>query len=428
MRVLFFFIVIFIAIAGCADLQTSPDRPYKAQVLHFEPQSTGNSSGWSVQERTLSTLEDLNSLKGRYFQILPGGTLQITSTVGSLITGTGSASSSSDALRYNIKNGVIVPRDTTTLLALSSFHAFEQTFSSLKETTGLEPEAFSEQVGGRYRIFFEPVISLSDSGETAQISLKLNAAFNPESDNFFLFKRSEIEQIPLAANFKVIAHEFGHAIFKRAFFKQKNEVCLNTNDETKISRQTDKFFPGRFAVEYAISGLNEGFADFMSAMMTGEADVLTGSFPGDGPTSRSLTSTRFTFADLSRDSLCSGKFYCIGTLFARALYKTAQLYGDDKSSLYAFSRRVYRAIDQTSENLAQSSARDILPIPSTEAIFCKRSESVRLAYDGLLTSAFLAAFLQGFSAGNEKSQLCAQLVSAFGSFGFTLEARGGCQF
>ncbi len=103
---------------------------------------------------------------------------------------------------------------------------------------------FSSFAAGRITAFFEPQITQEKGASSVAASMKLNAAYVPGQHQFLLFQRSGIENVPLAANEVVLAHEFGHAVFDYSFYRNDGEQ------------------KSRFASEYAMRGLNEGFADF----------------------------------------------------------------------------------------------------------------------------------------------------------------------
>jgi hypothetical protein len=418
-----------ILLSGCSNSSPRAGAPYRAEILYFSP-STGTADGqWTVGERELKTLDNPEKLEGKNFEILSGRALTIDSTIGSLITGRVSGSERKNPIRYDVRDGVIIPRDNTTLLMFSGFYAFEQVFEQVEAATGEKLSDLTDTVGGRYQVLFEPTIEVKDSGVEARVSLKLNAAFNPQSDNFILFRRSALEQIPLAANLKVISHEFGHALFKRSFFNQKLDSCSGIDDAAIEQRRKEKLFDGRLSVEYAISGFNEGYSDFVSYVMTGETNALVGSFGNTEDRivkSRSLTGEKFTFAQLDGSQICPAGFYCIGTLFARGLYKASQIHAKQSDGLRTFSRQVYAALKSAQNFLRQGPSLDVLPFPSKDAAACKVRRDISLSYDGAVSSAFLSAFLRGLPSGEEKTLLCIELSELFGTTGFAEEVRGVC--
>ncbi|MEY4066080.1 MAG: hypothetical protein RIR26_2288 [Pseudomonadota bacterium] len=415
-----------LAMAGCGHKNPSFNKPYRAEVLTLNSVDALGNENWSVEEKELATLEKPDSLEGAHFKVILGGTIEINSNVGSLVEGKSRSENSSGFFRFSSRNGVMVGRDTTSLLALSTFYAFEQVVMKVKETTGFEPTDLIGNSKESYKIFLEPALVDAHSDKKAVLIPKLNAAFNPFSDEFYFFRRSELEVHPFSANIKVIAHEFGHALFKKAFFKGKNDFCVSATQQEIAQRLSDKFFAGRFTNEFAISGLNEGYADFNSYVMTSSPRVLSGAVAGTNDASRALNGPDFTFNQLPSEAVCSGAFYCIGTLFARSLYSAAQTYAAGSKELMAFSRRINEAITATPDILNLPPARDILPSPSASSAQCKRSQKISLSYDGAMTSAFLHAFLKSFPEGEEKSKLCTSFAKFFGDSGFNKEARSVC--
>ncbi|MBM3383168.1 MAG: hypothetical protein FJY29_12125 [Betaproteobacteria bacterium] len=412
---------------GCAMDSSSAPKPYKAEVIDHLPPTTERGEQWLVAPRNLSLLEDIDTLQSNFFSVNLGGVIKISSNFGSLVSAELDSTSNRGRLRYTVKNGVIIPRDTSSLLALSSFYAFERTINALKASTGLEPQSLKEKINGPFNLYFEPTILEKDGAHKSFYTIKFNAAFNSENNQFYLFRRSEIESIPFSANIKVISHEFGHALFKTSFNQNTVENCTLPNEAELQTRREDKFFRGRWSLEYAISGLNEGFADFHSYVVTSSADIFAELNPAIANNSRALNGIKFNFSQLGNDSACAGRFYCIGTLFARSLYNVAKRYSNNRAELMGFSRRVYAALEKTAENMRKSPAVDIIPFANQEALMCKRRDRPVLTYDGALTSSFLAAFLQSFTAGEEKKLLCENFTELFGTTGFAQKVRVVCE-
>lgn len=419
-------ISLIFALCGCSATEQKPSFPFRAQVMYFSPTNESSTVDWAIGEQPLPTLEDPTTLIGSNFEIITGTKLTIDYSVGSLLSGKISNSMVNNPIRYTVKNGVIVPNDTTTLLLFSAFRTMEMVLDKLEPATDLKIETLKTLIGGRYKMYFEPTLDIQDGQNIATVSYKMNAAFNSEQNNFILFRRSNSEKIPISANIKVLSHEFGHALFKNSFFEQKEEKCEGT-DEIKIKdRLADKFFPGRFAVEYGISGLNEGYADFNSFVMTGETNPLEGTFTDINIENRSLIGSKFIYSNLGGDVICNGRFYCIGTLFARALYKASSGYQKNSAELMDFSRRVFAALRTTASFMKQEPSLSLLPFPGKDQARCERKTKIDLTYDGSVTSAFLAAFLKGFPSGKERENLCEAFNELFGTTGFSKEASIVC--
>lgn len=414
---------------SCSSSQPQFEKPYKANVITFSPRSSTSEETWKIDTQELTTLEQPTKVQGKYFEVITGASIKIDSSTGSLIVATSTGQDRSD-LRLENKDGVMVPRDSLSLYALSAFYSFEQLLKQTEQVIPINGDKFFEENGERLKIFLQPSLVERTNRISTVVTPKMNAAFNPENNDFYLLKSSTLEKIPLAANFKVIAHEFGHLIFKKSFDAGRFENCQDSNEELIEKRKLDKNFSGRWSVEYAISGFNEGFADFISYMFTRTknplSDAFVDSLPNAQDDSRSLVGNPFTFDQLSDNSICSGRFYCIGTLFARALYSIAKDYEDQPELITQFSHRVYSALTQVRELLKQPPFVDILPNPSDSIVQCVRRQEIALTYDGAVNSAFLSAFLSVFPNATEKASLCESFEQLFGDRGFNQEARSVC--
>ncbi|MEY2987253.1 MAG: hypothetical protein RJB13_774 [Pseudomonadota bacterium] len=414
---------------SCSSSQPNFEAPYKANVISFTPRTSASDEAWTIDTKELTTLEQPSKVQGKYFEIVTGASIKIDSSTGSLTVATSTNHDRSD-LRLENKNGVIIARDTLSLYALSAFHSFEQLFKQLIQVIPVSGEKLFDENGERLKVFLEPSLVERIELVSTVLTPKTNAAFNPERNDFYLFKSSNVEKIPLAANYKVIAHEFGHLIFKKSFDAGRMEKCQGEGEQEFSERKSDKNFAGRWGLEYSISGINEGFADFISYMFTRSTDPLKdafiASYQGAQDDSRSLEGTAFTFNDLISDEVCSGRFYCIGTLFARALYQIAKNYESQPELITQFSYRVYATMTQVRELFKQSPFLDFLPTPSDTIAKCVRSPQITLPYDGSVLSAFLAAFISAYPDEKEKNALCASFEQLFGELGFKKETRRVC--
>jgi hypothetical protein len=400
---------------------------YRAQVMVFEPTSTRadeKSTAYQVKEVAFDYLEDFERLSSKYYEIIEGGEFTIKDIAGSQVVSDEFSGGGKPRLRYVIENGVVVPRDYNTLLLLSAYYQFERVTASLGATTGISPDAYLKSMG-KFRVMFEPKIRIETDSSTLNATIKLNAAFVPGKAQFILFQRSNLEKVPLAANLQVIAHEFGHSLFERTFFENKFDRCEG-DEETISSRTAAK----RFAQEYAITGLNEGFADVVSWGVTGSTDILRGSIDlGDKADERDFSLEKFTFDSLAADNdeACSGRFYCVGTLFARSVRAAARdrkVETRDPVARQRVTTEVVTAIGKTQATM-RTFGSDVLPEPSSTVSECKTSDNVDLVYDGKVTGAFLAGFLRNVPA-ESRASYCKAFEKAFGKTAFPVAARGDC--
>jgi hypothetical protein len=124
--------------------------------------------------------------------------------------------------------------------------------------------------------------------------------------------------------------------------------------------------------------------------------------------------------------VCAEGFYCVGTLFARALFQSAQVYKDNRADVLGFSQRVYNALAQTKIRLKEVPYSNLVPLPSAQAISCTARDKLLPTYDSAFSGAFLSAFLSSFAPGEEKNTLCNNIIQLFSDAGFPQEARFVC--
>ncbi|MBT8496110.1 MAG: hypothetical protein KJO07_23905, partial [Deltaproteobacteria bacterium] len=186
-----------------------------------------------------------------------------------------------------------------------------------------------------------------------------------------------------------------------ATFHDDSPTCDSTTGPQNLDE--------RLTSEYALAGLNEGFADFIAFSALGTTNVLGSyEFTGDD---RSLTRSAFDFRGIGSECV---SFYCLGTLFARSLYDAYVSLGndpDDEDARGAFSREIVMALAATQETMA---ARDELPPADPAASECDLRLEISSSYDAQVTAAFLAAFLDNLT-GEIQAQVCDAAASNFGS-------------
>jgi hypothetical protein len=391
--------------AACSYQKYSMAAPFKAVVLAFTGIDTNGKAQYALAEKTFRTLTDFNGLDGTYVNVKRGGTLSIKQINGSIVSSENFEGGESPGLRYNVKSGVAMALDYSTLAMLSAYFQLDEIYSTLEDKTGIAPADLQANLpGGKHTMLFEPEIKLTGTGSEITAGVKLNAAFSPTDKKFLLFQRSPIENIPLAANFQVLTHEFGHFVFDYSFFGGKYDTNNRWNDE------------------WAISGINEGFADFISWTFTGSADILRSSIDIDSVADeRDFASSTFTYKDLntSDQTSCRGEFYCVGTLFARSLYQT------QKALSATVTQKSMAAGVIDSLKKCQSAMND-LDTSIMPAKTDRDSLDFLDAYsrDGKVIGGFLRVFVQNAPTA-WKSELCNALKNNFGTEGFPTLARNG---
>ncbi len=391
---------------ACGTKTFSMTGPFKALVVAFSRTNTAGSTEFAVTEKQFRTLTNFNELDGTYLTIKRGGTLGIRQINGSIVQADSFSGGSSPGLRYNVKSGVAIPMDYSTLAMLSAYYQIDEIYSTLEEKTGIAPATLQALIpGGKHIMLFEPQVKITGNGTDVTLGMKLNAAFSPIDKKFLLFQRSPVEAVPLAGNFQVLTHEFGHFIFDYSFFASKYDA------------------KNRWADEWTLKGFNEGFADFVSWTFTDSTDILRASINIKKiADERDFGKTTFTFEDLSGDdpTACGGQFYCVGSLFARSLVQTwtAMQSSVTKKEMAAAVIDTLKLCqdDMTAMDVA------ILPIekPATPVLTTAQSYE----RNGKIAGGFLRAFVLR-APTKLKGELCTAFKNNFGIHGFPQLARTG---
>ncbi len=413
--------------AGCLDYELD-GPPYQAQVvdvLDIDPETARPSYGLVVRE--LSTLEDLDTLSSPALQVFRGGELYIHEVGGRIVADRMTADPDA-RLRYVNDGGVAVARDYSTLAMLSAYYHYENVLRDLERVTGITVPEFRDYIG-RVEVFFEPAFRTEVADINEREVIKFNAFYLPGAKQFGIAQRSHREGVPYAVNPMVTSHEFGHGLFEYTFDEGSPEFC---NPAAFEENAADPLFPGRFRIEYAIRGLDEGFADFIAFAYTGATNALAN--PQSGSGERNFDGPDFGFTDLiiPEDDPnwlppCFGQFYCIGTLFASALYRTMILLDYDPldpSDRGEFSRMVVDALSTTRAALYDL-PEGVVPPPDPEVAQCRRHEGMPREIDGGVTGAFFAAFISQMPE-DVREPLCITLANRFGEVGFPESARLHC--
>lgn len=386
--------------------------PVKAQVvtwLGFDQASETPTFG--VRNEVLSALTDFDGLTGSQVRIFRGGELVAREVAGSVVLDGRFSKGQEPSLRYVLQDGVVVARDYSSFAMLSAYHAFAQSFAAVQRV--LQVGVTDLGAKAPIDVFFEPEIRVI--GKTSgTITQKFNAFFVPGAHQFGLARRSGLESAPLAADQMVISHEIGHLIFDRFFYQNKPSEC-GAEGEVLSAR-------ARVGLEYAISGINEGMADFVSFAVTGSTDVL--SSQPKVQAERSLTKDVYDFTSVNLQ--CKKGFYCVGTVFARSLLQAFVAQGGNpaqEASRGAYARNVMRALEGLLDKLA---ARSDLPT-STQGSPCEEGNtSFRIKHDGLVLGAFLDTLAAQVPV-EMSAALCKSFTNNFGTSGFPDAMRDTCK-
>ncbi len=407
-----FFPLVFLSClsASCGSKRPSAGQPYKSIVVAMTgvDAETG-AAQFGLIEKSFSSLTDLDELDGTYAKILRGGELTIKEVNGSLVSADSFTGGASPSLRYTMSDGVVIPSDYSTLAMLSSYYQLDYIYSKLSDVLGIQSSTLTTKYpDGKHTVLFEPQVIMKVAGTDTSAGLKLNAAFSPKDKQFLLFQRSSIENIPLAGNLQVMSHEFGHAVFDNAVFDA-------VYDEKNYLGDT-----------YALRGLNEGWADFVSSLYTGCYDILRASIDiSDIADQRHITKTSFKWDEVATGSgsglsKCTGSFYCIGTLFARSLVQAQKAMPtvtspELASGLIASLRQVQTEIKAMPSTIVTTATSGDSDEPTNNEMWIKQ---------GQFTGAFIRALIKN-SPTAWQTTMCTQFIENFGAGGFQTAAREG---
>jgi hypothetical protein len=394
---------VFLIVSCGTLLSRDPGVPYVVEVVSLvAPAQETSPAGFVLGPQLISSLQNLEHLDGSFVKFYYGGVLKAKEITGSLVSDGRFSGGEKPQLRYRVRDGVVVPLDYQTLVMLSAYRQFDVIAANLKTIYGIDSAdmAKAQKNGqGKYEVLFEPRVEIETKEISGTLTMKRNAAFVPGKSQFVLFERSASEKVPLAANLQVLAHEFGHAIFDYTFFD-------NSFDSNSA-----------YASNYAISGLNEGFADFSSFLMSHSTDVLSGSISmpelvaerNFATSTYTLVKTSTSSGDVGRIYSCTGSFYCVGTLLARSLYTAYSSLGTAEREKFAVSlptalRAARSALDSSQIPVLQAEDGDDISIKDVDVM-----------------RVFLNAFVKSVSTAVYTPAGGAKLCEAIGlNFGFSL--------
>jgi hypothetical protein len=244
--------------------------------------------------------------------------LNLTAEIGEIVTSEDpdslySSKGRSVNLDYIVEDGIAIPRNFQSMAMLAIYYHYERIFLFWQENLGLKLSDF-----GKLRLFMNPRVEAKTANISVSGVIKVNAAFLPGPRDFWFFKTSPLEEVPINMNFGVLAHEFGHAVFDlafaekdRNFYEIDEKALLLDGSEEKTTK---------------LSAFNEGLADFFSWMVTGKLTEFGESLAILGK--ERVMPVKWTLSELEgKPEICTGGFYCKGSLFSSALYEIAKLEG-----------------------------------------------------------------------------------------------------
>lgn len=315
--------------AACLDT-TATDRV--EVIVQTGVDATTGGGHYAIEAVELPGLVDLATLESTLFEPSFHARLVADVTGATPAVTVDTSEASAPPVRTRRVGDVSTPRDFRTLVMVSAYHELAAVTAAAANMTGIA------DVGSQpapLKLLFEPAL-VDDDGT---IGLRSNAFYEPHIHGFGIVASAETEVIPVGTSRPVLAHEFGHHLFQISF-GDADGICRND--------QRGKLAPGRLDEELVIRGINEGFADLMGFTLTGVTNTEAGVFADSGE--RSIDPTTENFADFAwetMDSKCSGSHYCVGTLFARAVFAAGRAEAinyADETARFAWGREVFTAM------------------------------------------------------------------------------------
>lgn len=261
--------------------------------------------GYGLQERAVAA-DDLNALDGDTSRFLNRPTLVIDNFAGTAeIRG-------EQAIHVDFaRDGdTLVATDFQGLVAVTAYHHLQQAHDYFREL-GLGDAAADAPA---LRVLFLPKVRVSVFGEEAPAPLTDNALFIFPLRSFVLVEENVLDDLPMAANEGVIAHEYSHAVMHHL-----TSTAVGADEPPGLRFGWDTASNNTWAA------LHEGLADVHGAALTGDPDFTL-------PTTKGLALDR-DLSDphvLGQDHLAaltglSYDPYALGSVFASMFWTYAGL-------------------------------------------------------------------------------------------------------
>jgi len=324
------FAILSLAIAACAPDAGVVDMA----VLQWNP----DTGVYELREARLTTLEDVAALRGAAATpigdaeiVIEGGRLANVSTEQQFRDAVLDNPGRPVEAQFVDQGGVLYPADFHSLNLATAYYNFEQA-RTYALARGLSPEKLRG-----VPFYYFPTVQVFGGSSGRQVD---NAAWFPLLRSFLLYPFDRLQDVPLAMNQGVVAHEYGHGLFNAEVFDGAwipgylgvwctEEPC---EDERGIRM---------------IGILEEGFADAWGVGVTGDPRFMRHSFFDDGDARNPSgffaprhCSSQAAFEQkiqqtrrLSRadsDAKWGEWEYQFGTVLAGALYRAGQDAGYDR--------------------------------------------------------------------------------------------------
>lgn len=337
--------------AGCGPQKTAP---VKAMAL-----IQTNQGVFAPKEVSLETVTDIVALNGTAAQLI-GGAKIVLNFSDPIIVATG-GNLTDDQIKqvfvkspgappraaYVEKNGVLWPTDFHTWNMVSMYYNFEQAFKYFQATRVAEQEIASPTV------YYTPYFAFA-GGSGPEMEQKDNTLFCAPIKAFAILPWDQLQQVPLAMNQGVIAHEYSHWVFDRKVYSGR------------AFPEALAAWSGRPQVN-VLKSLDEGLADFhaygaschsVAGCNTRWIEPSVGQAVADD---RDISKTRCIDLSLaqavgtfSNDMfLQQGLEYRLGTIIAATLYQTSKRVPDSLDTVEQAVVASYSDANGTSPGMEQ---------------------------------------------------------------------------
>lgn len=328
---------VFLAAAACQPLA----GPIDAEIILNQ----AGPDEYELGVVTIETAQDLATGHGDHFDVVGG--MKIASLEAINIIGDREAFPTFEDVRDRtreisggspvapelvVENGVVRATDYDSLTYLTIFYNFERAFNFFETVVEDDSGAVASQgVVGFYgelvasSIFPVPVIGAD------------NAAYVGLTDSWLTLRTTDTESIPLAMNDGVIVHEFGHrSFFYNVFERVEGGFDVFRDYTTQLATADDQ----TVRALNLLRGVDEGIADLHAVAYSRDPEFLAASVTSvpelvqqRSPEGFFATVATYSILD-DRERIaetgvgCTGteisqsgfNFYCLGTVFLRALW------------------------------------------------------------------------------------------------------------
>ncbi|MGC4113641.1 MAG: hypothetical protein QM765_03050 [Myxococcales bacterium] len=390
--------------------------PYQVVVLVYN-------SGEGVYEPrtvTLTTPTDIAKLQGSVAKLVGGSKFNEKDAVGNTVAealqnftknpGSDVNASYIESQDPDTGTRALVPADFHSLAMATTYYNFERAHSFITERIG---GTINEKRYGVPKVYyFTEYVSLDG------ITVTDNAMYAPLAQSFFIMPFQTFQQVPMAINHGIVAHEFGHSMF--------NYNVFGSSPYPGVLDNWASDFGGTPGLNL-IAALEEGAADVFGTGATCSDDLVTcdTEFMGSSLNEEILSARRVdgvhcmtqtmwdNLETLGHENFLDAKNYCepwgcnytIGSVFASAMWAASQDKPvTDKLGQSGARRQMFQALWNAEGGASGSTSwKDLVDSAQVQSQFSLKKSA----------SSSLPSVLDAVIAGAEDPTLKRALCSAF---------------